>query len=141
MKKVLIGIVCVMMAVTVMARPPHHRHHHGGRGYNGLAMAADIVSICANGAYLANQLSSPRVVYAQPAYAQPVYTQPVYAEPVVYSQPVYQTVPPRTVVVQPQPVYQQPVQYYTPITYAPSTVIVRERRPFILTRIVDAILP
>lgn len=135
MKKITVFVIVLMAACSLVAGPPrgrHHHHHHGGN--NGLAMAADIVSICANGVFMANQLSTPRVVYTQPVY----YQQPIYqpAPQPVYVQPTVLYAPP------PQPVYyRQPVQYYTPVVYEPSTVIVRERRPFILTRIIDAILP
>ena len=137
MKKIMFVICGLVIGMSLIAGPPrggrgggHHHHHHGGP--SGLRTAADIVSICANGLYIANQLGGRSYYYNQPVY---------YSQPAVqyYPQPVYQ----QPVYVQPQPVYvqPQPVQYYTPVVYEPSTVIVRERRPFILTRIIDAVLP
>ncbi len=134
MKKIMFVICGLIIGMSLIAGPPRggrhrggcggwHHHHHGGP--SGLRTAADIVSICANGLYIANQLGGRSYYYNQPVY---------YSQPVVqyYPQPVYQ-----------QPVYvqPQPVQYYTPVVYEPSTVIVRERRPFILNRIIDAVLP
>ena len=129
MKKCLVVMV-VAMGIGLVAGPPPPHHHHHGRG--GVGLAADIVSIVANGVVIANGLQYQQPVYVAPA-PQPVYYQGGYyyqqqVQPVQYVAPPVQYVAPP-----PQ------VQYVT--VPRPTTVVVRERRPFILTRIIDAILP
>lgn len=96
--------------------PGWYYHGHGWRGDRGLANAAAITSIVADGVSIVTNVANTVRYQSQPV--TPVYSVPVQTTPVV--QPVY-TVPVRPAPVYPAPVYSVPVRpaYVNPPTVAP----------------------
>jgi hypothetical protein len=91
------------------APPRGHGRHHGGRGNEGVWLAAGITGIVANSLGIINAVANP-VVVPQPVVApvpQPVVYPQAVPQPVVYPQPVYYQQP---VIVAPAPIPAYPIR-------------------------------